>query len=105
MKIIKGLKQAKDLLSRRPLDSLDYETLRPGIRSLYGKDLSLEEAVKEIIEEVKQKGDAALIELTARIEGLTLGKLEVSQEDRRIARNSVDAELLAALETAARRIR
>lgn len=104
MKIIKGLKQAKDLLSRRPLDSLDYETLRPGIRSLYGKDLSLEETVKEIIEEVKQKGDAALIDLTERIEGLTLEKLEVSGEEKRLARESVDKELLTALEIAARRI-
>ncbi len=105
MKIIKGLKQAKDLLVRRPLESLDYETLRPGIKSIFGKELSLQEAVQEIIEQVRQRGDAALLDLTAAIEGVTLEKLEAPEEEKRLARKSVDRELLASLETASGRIR
>lgn len=105
MRIIKGLEQARDLLSRRPLENLDYESLRPGIKSLFGKDYSLEEAVKEIIAEVIQKGDAALKDLTSRIEGIVLEKLEAPEKERKAARGLVDKELLSALESAARRIK
>lgn len=105
MKIIKGLSQARDVLSRRPLDALSSEALRPEIKSLFGKDLSLEEATKEIIEEVKQRGDPGLKDLTARIEGLNLERLEVAEKDKKLARDLVDKGLLSSLEIAAKRIR
>lgn len=104
MRIIKGLEQAKELLSRRTPDSFDYESLRPAIKSIFKKDLSLEEVVKEILEYVKLKKDHALIDLTEKIEGQTLIKLEVSTEERKLADSSVDKALFQALEIAAKRI-
>ncbi len=66
-----------------------------------------ETAARAIAEDVRARGEAAILELTAKYDGLVLepGKLRVSQDE--IARAYADCppDLIAALETAAKRIR
>lgn len=66
-----------------------------------------EKIVSEIISSVKTKGDAAVIEYTARFDNLTLtpDTLKVSKEEIEEAYSSIDDDVRASLELAAERIR
>lgn len=61
-------------------------------------------AVREILAAVKAGGDAALVELTRRFDGTEPASLRVPKQDLDAARREVPAELLLALEEAARAI-
>ena len=91
MRIIKGYNAVREVLARqvsqRGLESGDKES-----------------TVRQIIADVREKGDAALLDYTVRFDGVRLDSLEVPREEISIARKQVDAELLAALELAAGRI-
>ena len=62
--------------------------------------------VEAIVARVKSEGDAALLELTATFDRLTLtaGELRVGADEIAAARGACDADALAALETARERI-
>jgi histidinol dehydrogenase len=64
-------------------------------------------AVREILAAVATRGDAALLEYTARFDGLTLtaATLRIPPEALAAARKNLTPDLLAALELAAARIR
>ncbi|MEM7155992.1 MAG: histidinol dehydrogenase [Myxococcota bacterium] len=64
-------------------------------------------AARQIIAQIRDRGDAALIELTERFEHRTLtpADIEVSAERRATASESVSPDVRAALELAARRVR
>ncbi len=71
-------------------------------------DRSVTEAVAAIIADVAQRGDAALLEYTARFDGLAVdavSQLEVAPERRVAALQRIDPAHREALEYAARRIR
>ena len=91
MKIIKGLRSAKRVLSRQAPSKL-YES-------------HLEPAVRQIIDEVRRRGDTALIDYTLKIDGIRLSSLEVNNQQIASAYQEVDSELLSALRLAAERIR
>src|SRR5688572_6011957 len=65
------------------------------------------EVVRDIVDEVRMKGDEALIELTARFDGarLTADELRVPEESIAKARSLVRPELIDALEVMAERLR
>ncbi len=63
------------------------------------------EAVREIIAAVRKSGDAALVELTHRFDGVELVEIEVSHDEMRRAYERIDGELREALEVAAVAIR
>ena len=65
MKIITGFEKAKKLLDRRAPKTLKYKQ---------------EPAVRRIIDDVRKRGDAALFELTAKLDGATLTRLEVDKK-------------------------
>ncbi|MDO9333417.1 MAG: histidinol dehydrogenase [Dehalococcoidales bacterium] len=89
MRIINGIKQAKKILSRQARRDMEYEQ---------------EPAVRRIIKDVRQRGDAALFDLTAKFDGAKLAKLEISRRQITTAYKKVDAKLVSALELAAGRI-
>jgi histidinol dehydrogenase len=92
MKIIRDLKQARKLLER----ALPYDASGAG---------SVESAVREIIEDVRQHGDSALLAYTARFDGAKLKSLEVTARERNVARlQDTDPYLNNALGFAADRI-
>jgi histidinol dehydrogenase len=64
-----------------------------------------EPAVRQIIEDVRRRGDAALLEYTAKFDRAKLTSLEVSRAQIKKAYREVDARLLSALKLAAERIR
>ena len=68
----------------------------------------VDRVVADILEDVRQRGDDAVIEYTARFDGLTFAtadEMRVDPADVAAARNSCDAATIEALEFAAERIR
>ena len=72
------------------------------------QDESVDRTVAEILEAVKRRGDAAVLEYTARFDGVsaaTLAELELPRERLMRARDGLPAAQLEALEQAASRVR
>jgi histidinol dehydrogenase len=90
LKIIEGLEAAKAILSRQ------------APREVFGDDR--EQAVRQIIDEVRRRGDAALFDYTLKLDGVKLTSLEVGKKQLTDAYREVDKELISALKLAARRI-
>ena len=63
-----------------------------------------EQAVRQIIDDVRRRGDAALFEYTLKFDGVKLTSLEVNKEQIAGAYQQVDAKLVSALKLAAERI-
>jgi len=81
--------------------ALDIETWIAGRRS----DLDrVKGPVSEIIERVREEGDAVLIDLTKRFDGIDLEEIAVPDEEREAAYDQVDAQLVASLVEAEERI-
>lgn len=106
MKIIRGFSSARSALTRQfPTGSFPVsDALKQRLRHLFGTD-DPEQAVRQIIEQVRGRGDKAIIELTLKIDGIKLTSLEIDRKQVVGARGKVDNELLSALELAAERIR
>ncbi len=68
-------------------------------------DSSIDETVASIIRRVREEGDAALSDLTERIDGIRPDSLEVSREEIRAASGSIPDRLKQALGQAAENIR
>ena len=92
LKIIEGFKRAKPILSRQTSEEV------------LGSD-EREQAVRQIIDEVRVRGDAALFDYTEKFDRVKLTSLEVSKKQIASAYQEVDKELVAALKLAAKRIR
>jgi histidinol dehydrogenase len=90
LKIIEGFEAAKAALSRRT--SAEF----------YGSDL--EPKVRQIVNEVRHRGDAALFDFTLKIDRVKLSSLEVSKKQIKSAYQEVNEELVSALKLAAERI-
>ncbi len=106
MKIIEGYQKARAALSRETAaESLAVSpALKKSLKKLFGTE-DPASAVRQIVMEVKKRGDAALLDLTLRIDGIRLGSLEVDKGGIAGAYEEVDGELVAALKLAAGRIR
>jgi histidinol dehydrogenase len=104
--IIQGFETAYSVLSRRPsFESLPLSPkLREDIKEVFGRELTLEQVVEEIIAEVQRRGDAALMDYTSKFDGVQLTSLEVSREEIEVAYKLVDEELVSALKLATQRI-
>ncbi len=71
-------------------------------------DAAIETRVAEILADVRARGDAAVLEYTARfdrLEAATLGALELTREELKAAFDGLPAVQREALEAAARRVR
>ena len=106
MIIIEGFQLAKSILSRQA--PAEFYPVSPAIRQrlkeMFGTD-DPEQAVRQIVNEVRNRGDAALFDYTLKIDGIGLTSLEVSKQQIASAYQEVDEELLSALKLAADRIR
>ena len=91
MKIITGFEPAKAALSRQ------------ASKDAFGGD-DREQAVRQIIDEVRQRGDAALLDYTFKFDGVRLTSLEVTKKQITAAYREADAEVVSALKLAAERI-
>lgn len=71
-------------------------------------DAGIESRVADILADVRQRGDAAVLEYTARFDGLTaatVADLELTQAELKAAFDGIPAAQRLALENAARRVR
>ncbi|MEO0557575.1 MAG: histidinol dehydrogenase [Bacteroidota bacterium] len=68
-------------------------------------DATIEASVREILDAVRQRGDAALAELTERFDGVRPGSLRVPVRQLDVALDALDPELRAIFETAAGNVR
>ena len=106
MIIIEGFQLAKSILSRQaPAEFYPISpALRQRLKEMFGTD-DPEQAVRQIVNEVRNRGDAALFDYTLKIDGIELTSLEVGKEQIASAYQEVNQELLSALKLAADQIR
>mgnify|MGYP001794666349 CR=1 FL=1 len=64
----------------------------------------LEAPVGEILQEVANRGDDALLDFTAKFDGVRLADLAVSKEEMALAAEQIDLDLRAAIHTAKQNI-
>ena len=72
------------------------------------QDAAIEQRVASILADVQQRGDAAVLEYTARFDGLqadSVAALELTQAELKAAFDTIPAEQRAALQAAAARVR
>lgn len=94
------------ILHRPPVGEVKLTpSLAHGLERVFGQVLGLEEAVNQIVVDVRQRGDAAVVDWTERIDGVRLGQLEVPWADIETAYGSIDGDLRQALHFAAERVR
>ena len=107
MEIIKGINAGQVRLTRQT--GTAYGTVSPSVRNrlkeIFKKDIEPEQAVAQILEDVRTKGDAALLDYTRKIDRVELKTLEVSKKQITAAYKQVDKKLVDALKFAAGRIR
>lgn len=84
-------------------------TIPPGLQAsldrLFGAGATPETAVRHILQDVRQRGDAALRHWTEQIDGVQAAGLQVEKEEIALALARIPAELTRALATAVARIR
>jgi len=103
---IHGLDEARRALTRRR----GFEETRlstramDGIRRVFGHDLSAEEVVDRILDDVRRDGDAAVRRYTEAFDGTTLSSLEVPRADWDAALAAQSLDLRQALDLAADQI-
>jgi histidinol dehydrogenase len=104
--ILDDIAQARrTLLRRTPLDEIEAPpALLDAIERLFGARLTPAEAVERIIRDVRGRGDSALREWTARLDGTRRAAFEVPRARWRRAAASLEPALLKALELAAAEI-
>lgn len=81
------------------------ESILEGIEKRFGERLTPEEAVKKVIRDVRQRGDAALREWSKKIDGTDHQTLQFDLAEIQEAKNRVPSEVCQALTFAADRIR
>ncbi len=104
---IYSVEEAKRTILRRDiaLDPVIPDTLKNGLRRVFGQDLSPETAVSIILKDVRKRGDQALREWTLKIDNFHLDDFAIPQMSFDTALSKISPELVEALQLAANRIR
>ncbi len=105
-RLIHDVDAARRLLTRRR--GFEETTLSPrmqeGIRRVFGADLSADEVVRRILDDVRIGGDAAVRRYAAEFQGSAPAHLEVPRADWRGALERLDPDLKEAMTLAAEQI-
>lgn len=96
---------ASILLRKATLNSQLPESVQAGIRRIFGQDLSPQSAVAKLLASVREEGDDALREWSARIDGAVLEELVVDPHQIESAVSRIPPDLAESLAFAADRIR
>lgn len=107
VRIIEGMVAARAHIDRLrdPRATALPDNIALRLREIFGRDLSVEEAVAQIVTDVRQRGDAALYQVTQRVDGVSLERLSVDAAALEAAYHAQPVELREALCLAAARIR
>lgn len=97
----------RTILKRIPPDETEVTpAMRDRLAATFGEPLGPEEAVRRILKDVRARGDEALRDWSARLDGFPAGApLRIPDEVLASAMDGLDPAVRSALETAARRIR
>src|SRR5512136_330078 len=95
----------RTILNRRKAETPLPDSLRQSLRRIFERDLTPAEAVAEILADVRERGDAALRDWTARIDGVRLDRLEIGRDEIAASAERLPADLVHSLRFAADRIR
>lgn len=85
-----------------------FDEVRTALRAELREDHGFRNAVERIVDDVKRRGDSAVLEYTDRFDQLTVASvpdLSVSREDMERAAAKLDRDLLSALQAAAENVR
>lgn len=107
MRIVRGLEDARRVLCEGRGLGLDDvpQSMLDGIASMFGEPLTPLQVVERIVRQVRDEGDAAVLEYTAMLDGDVPDALEVPRSEIESARQDAPADVVDALEAAAERIR
>ena len=112
MKIINsieiGFDNVKKLLNKKSFDEVELSPkIREANKKIFGADLTAAEIVHKIVDDVRHKGDSAVIEYTKKIDGVDLNtnNFLVSQSEFEAAENEVDIKVVESLKIAAENIK
>ena len=95
----------KILRNRGLLEKEVSPALADGLHKTFGESLTPEQAVARILADVRSHGDAALLEWTRKLDGVSLPSVLVSQDEIDAAYAETPAAVREALEFAAARVR
>jgi histidinol dehydrogenase len=105
-RLIDDIDEARRLLTRRC--GFEETKLSPkmqdGIRRVFGEDLTADETVARILEDVRQEGDAAVREYSLAFQGMLPANLEVPRAAWKRALDALDPDLQEALRLSAAQI-
>src|ERR671918_2515173 len=98
-RLIRDLDEARlELTRRRGFEEPDLSPrMWEGIRRVFGADLSADEVVDRILNDVRNEGDAAVLRYSAAFDGEASAAIEIPRSTWRAALSSLDAALQDAL--------
>ncbi|PKB69337.1 MAG: histidinol dehydrogenase [SAR202 cluster bacterium Io17-Chloro-G5] len=107
LNVIKGIQNAENVLVR--IDPLDLDSLPESVlartQEAFGEGVTPLQSIHQILDDVRQDGDAAVRRYAKLLDGSDLEDFRVTEEQMAQARNSVSKELRDSLELAAQRVR
>jgi len=107
LNVIKGIQNAENVLVR--IDPLDLDSLPDSVlartQEAFGEGVTPLHSIHQILDDVRQDGDAAVRRYAKLLDGSDLEDFRVTEEQMAQARNSVSKELRESLELAAQRVR
>lgn len=96
-----GRSEIERLLTKKPFDELELSPkVREANKKIFGEDLSASEIVRRIVNDVRRRGDAALIEWTRKIDGVELKDFALE-----LGEVKLESRVLSSLKVAAENIR
>ena len=107
MKIINskivGREAVERLLTKKSFDEVELSPrVREANKKIFGEDLSAIEIVRRIVDDVRKRGDSAVIDWTKKIDGVAPDNFAVDVDAADV---SIDEEVFASLKVAAENIR
>lgn len=93
------------ILKRRPLDEFQVPTrILDRLEDMFDERITPDEAVRRILQSIRQRGDAAVFEWTAKIDEVEQTHLAIPPHEIQAALHRIPAEVSEALKLAADRI-
>lgn len=107
IRIYDDWREAQQTVLRRKRAGHDNvpKSIQQSITKIFHRELSPYQAVAQILGDVRMRGDSALREWSARIDGCNTGDWEVPRQEWAAARSRLPADLRKAIDQAAQRIR
>lgn len=103
-----GEQEIERLLTKAAFDQVELNPkIREANRKLFGRDMSAAELVRQIVRDVRNEGDKAVIHYTELIDQVrfTPEDFLVTEEEFQVAKDEADPDVVASLQKAAENVR